>query len=477
MESALGTPLPSVRVFDGAESANAARSLGARAFTDGMSGDVHFASGQYAPGTREGDRLLLHELAHVAQAQRGGGAIHRKADDDHDADLDVSRPDDAAEVEADAIADHSVSRLHDGQRGATAPRPPSATLGGLERKLHLTPEGPPDRAPAGGAPTGAPTSQAAPGATNTNQASQTAGVPQTAPQNAPGESNAGAPTRPPLEVVQQACAGDPIASQKVQDVLTETQPKAAALKDEFFAGVAKRLEAKPDLPGLNALRDEVSVGDKYILKGEKIPQAEILKVNGVGRMLDLKSVFDRYLAPDYKKKIGGDGPDGYASFLRDVKAGGFDPMRHMDESAKLRGRALETWWFANSEVKSVNIEGVIKELTLEAYPQYQDGAVRLDLTPADVEAFGGIHKPTAFDGIMQGENGDPMWARAPGVWGETRDGHVKEAVVKLMELSTVKNRTLVMPSAVPEAPARAGDAGTADNATPGGSGAAGPPTV
>lgn len=79
MEPRLGGDLSGVRVHTGAESAQAARALNARAFTVG--GDIHFGSGAFAPGSREGDRLIAHELAHVVQG-RGGNAtkIHRATD-------------------------------------------------------------------------------------------------------------------------------------------------------------------------------------------------------------------------------------------------------------------------------------------------------------------------------------------------------------------------------------------------------------
>jgi len=47
----------------------------ARAVADGV--DVFFADGEYRPGTRAGDALIAHELAHVDQAQRG--LLHRPA--------------------------------------------------------------------------------------------------------------------------------------------------------------------------------------------------------------------------------------------------------------------------------------------------------------------------------------------------------------------------------------------------------------
>ena len=54
-----------VTVHHGPAADTAAKSIGARAFTAGS--HIAFASGQYAPQTDTGKRLLAHELAHVAQ--------------------------------------------------------------------------------------------------------------------------------------------------------------------------------------------------------------------------------------------------------------------------------------------------------------------------------------------------------------------------------------------------------------------------
>lgn len=113
MEPHVGVDLSGVRVHAGVESAHAAEQLGAKAFTVGN--DVHFGAGELRPNTKEGDKLLAHELAHVAQGQRAG--IQRKADAEggHDAEehADVSHPDEPSEKEADAVAEHVGEQLHD----------------------------------------------------------------------------------------------------------------------------------------------------------------------------------------------------------------------------------------------------------------------------------------------------------------------------------------------------------------------------
>lgn len=108
MEGQLGADLSDVRVHDGSESAAAADKLGARAFTRDK--DVHFGAGEYAPGTKEGDRLIAHELAHVAQG-KAAGAVARKATSD-DGREGVAAPHDASEREADEAADSVAATLH-----------------------------------------------------------------------------------------------------------------------------------------------------------------------------------------------------------------------------------------------------------------------------------------------------------------------------------------------------------------------------
>jgi hypothetical protein len=91
-EGPLGDSLDDVRVHANEEADALARSVSARAFATGS--DVYFAQGEYRPGSKDGDELLAHELAHVVQqrgAQPGGP-------------LAVSSPQDALEVEADEAA-------------------------------------------------------------------------------------------------------------------------------------------------------------------------------------------------------------------------------------------------------------------------------------------------------------------------------------------------------------------------------------
>lgn len=112
VEAATGADLRGVRLHTGDRSQQAARMLNARAYAIGS--DIYFARAQYRPGEKEGDRLIAHELVHTIQ-QGPAAVAHAK--------LDVSEPGDAAEVEADAIADTII----DGKTQAPGPTPMRAS--------------------------------------------------------------------------------------------------------------------------------------------------------------------------------------------------------------------------------------------------------------------------------------------------------------------------------------------------------------
>jgi hypothetical protein len=68
-EPRFGRDLSSVKLHLGAEAGASARAIGARAYTVGQ--NIAFAPGEYQPGDRDGQRLLAHELTHVAQDSVG----------------------------------------------------------------------------------------------------------------------------------------------------------------------------------------------------------------------------------------------------------------------------------------------------------------------------------------------------------------------------------------------------------------------
>ncbi len=68
-ERAFGRDFARVRVHDDPRAHAVAEALAAQAFM--LGGDIWFGAGKYAPGTAAGDRLLAHELTHVAQLVQG----------------------------------------------------------------------------------------------------------------------------------------------------------------------------------------------------------------------------------------------------------------------------------------------------------------------------------------------------------------------------------------------------------------------
>lgn len=77
MEGAFGADFTGVSVHTGPASDRIARSISARSFT--VDREVHFRNGEYRPATRDGQRLLAHELTHVLQ--QGGATVRRAADE------------------------------------------------------------------------------------------------------------------------------------------------------------------------------------------------------------------------------------------------------------------------------------------------------------------------------------------------------------------------------------------------------------
>jgi hypothetical protein len=92
-ETSLSADLSRVRIHTGAESAYAANAIGAKAYALGE--DIYFGAGAYSTD-RPGLRLLAHEVAHTQQPDGGPSTPQPK--------LEVSSPDDAAEIEAERAA-------------------------------------------------------------------------------------------------------------------------------------------------------------------------------------------------------------------------------------------------------------------------------------------------------------------------------------------------------------------------------------
>jgi hypothetical protein len=124
LEGALGQSLGDVRVHTGPVAARAARAIGARAFTAGR--DIHFADGAYDPSSSSGRKLIAHEAAHAAGA--GSSAV---------SGLEISNPEETAEVEADRFAEE----FEGGEaRGSTGARPAAKGGADIHRFPGVVPE-------------------------------------------------------------------------------------------------------------------------------------------------------------------------------------------------------------------------------------------------------------------------------------------------------------------------------------------------
>src|SRR5580658_1353226 len=91
MQTRLGHDFSGVRVHTGPDARQAAREVGAIAFTTGD--DIVLGAGADRPGSAGGDRLLRHELAHVGQQREATHVVNG-----------VSMPGDAAERAAHPVA-------------------------------------------------------------------------------------------------------------------------------------------------------------------------------------------------------------------------------------------------------------------------------------------------------------------------------------------------------------------------------------
>ncbi len=98
MELRFGNDFSRVRVHTDLIASRSADAVAADAYTVGS--DVVFGSGRYAPTGRDGQRLLAHELAHVAQ-QRDGGRVG--------ATIPIGKPGSLHEHEADRAVHQLVS--------------------------------------------------------------------------------------------------------------------------------------------------------------------------------------------------------------------------------------------------------------------------------------------------------------------------------------------------------------------------------
>ena len=86
MEPRLGHDFSQVRVHATSRAAESAQALGAKAYTVGQ--DIVFGADRLDPQSREGRRLIAHELVHTIQQSRGGPAPEADSDASHEQSAD-----------------------------------------------------------------------------------------------------------------------------------------------------------------------------------------------------------------------------------------------------------------------------------------------------------------------------------------------------------------------------------------------------
>ena len=74
-ESRMGYGFGDVRIHTDEQAARSAEAINSRAYTLGH--DIVFNTGEFRPGTRDGDRLLAHELVHVVQQRSATTALSK----------------------------------------------------------------------------------------------------------------------------------------------------------------------------------------------------------------------------------------------------------------------------------------------------------------------------------------------------------------------------------------------------------------
>jgi hypothetical protein len=142
-ESRLGDDFSRVRVHTDEAAAASAAAIGANAYAIGE--DIAFAAGGYRPGTPRGDRLLAHELAHVAQRHRGGSTGAAQAEPR--ARMAAESVSTGAEVSAEAIGgategvycQEDEEKKDEGASGASGPSPTPTVIPPVVPRLTLPP--------------------------------------------------------------------------------------------------------------------------------------------------------------------------------------------------------------------------------------------------------------------------------------------------------------------------------------------------
>jgi hypothetical protein len=106
MEPRFGHDFGHVRVHTGAQAAASAQAVNARAYATGS--NIVFADGQFSPGTKAGQQLLAHELAHTLQQKNTASSA---------SGLPITDPEGRSEREAD----HAAQAVSTGRQATVTP--------------------------------------------------------------------------------------------------------------------------------------------------------------------------------------------------------------------------------------------------------------------------------------------------------------------------------------------------------------------
>lgn len=483
MEPQLGADLSGVKVGTDGKSAAAAERLGARAFT--VDGEVHFGAGEFAPGTKEGDRLLAHELTHVVQGQRSG--VQRKAENDQGEEApghDVSQPGDPAEQEADAVADEVTDKLHDHRNeahgsgaqasgsgaaaaaGGQKARPISAKLYGVGTKIHR-------KAP----PTDA--SKAAKDGKDDKKAGADAGHDKKAGAGAghgeweEAKAQLAAGKIPPPKMLPPT-KGNTDGLHRLRDIETDAN-LPPAVRGKFMTAFAGKIGSMKEPPEnlFEVLKQIVhSDPDSFLRKGTKLPSADYVKntLGGLKRAISLKAACagmitqafyerarkaDKTLPPNVADINWGNAQ----RLVELIKSGkvAFDPNSDMNGGAMIAGRAPGSsgWYFAGKDATAEAPKELQVQLAVGA--EYADGYIMVELPPelaAPAADHGGGHgagqqggsRPTALDlclapeGKLNPDEAAPVGFTAPAAPGQAG---LREVVMPPLPLSAMASRRFV----------------------------------
>jgi hypothetical protein len=510
MEPKLGADLSDVNVHTGGASAQAASGLGARAFTVGH--DVHFNAGEFAPGSKEGDRLLAHELTHVVQGKKSGvqrkpqeeGAAatsaasgERQHDGGEQAGVDhageVSHPDEPAEKEADAVADGVADSLHGGDK-KDKHHGKGKHHGKDKKDKHDDKHGAEEHEPApggGGEPTGERMHKPI--------AMETQGAQPAGGEHAAGEAQGGSPQEKPAAIsakligvgrkifrtkggsaapsqkggdkaadpkqagidkakacntpadVDAFCAADPIATQKLQDVKTESNLEGGAgasknARDGFYTKLATWIRTNAETVNPKTIFNQCmnSLAGEWKFKGKKLDAKTLPKA--MQRTQGLKGFW--YTAVDknhYKGRAAG-APDvdkmAYDLWKQDAKT---NPLMHVDASGVISPEGGT--WFTPDSYKLTNAGdagyGQLLELAALQPEWFPEGNIAFEVDVAAAASKMEARKPTAYDGMQS-----VLWVSRPtgedyGVTG----GGALEFLGGKVPVPAIKNARAVIPSA------------------------------